>query len=526
VSASSASPVAGSQSLAAVPPTGGLWAWAAAGLALASATAAFLHRDTVMAAAATWIRSPTYSYGMLVPPVVAFLLWRQRAALWQTAPRPWPWGLVLVGGAALVASVGQAVSALVVEQLALVAILQAATLTMVGPRVFGRLAFPLLYLYLAVPVGEGLIAPLQDFTARFAVDLLDLVGVPAQLNGLFIHIPSATFQVAEACAGLRFLLASFAVGLLLAYLFFQTWWHRLLFVVLSIALPIVGNALRAAGVVLLAHLGDSRFALGVDHLTYGYVFTAVLLACLVGLAAMLGSPRPAAAVRPDTALSLTAASGARGRILITASAVVLATALPALAARPAADHCPVAPILSPPEIEASWAPVSPARDWRPVAANPDAELRQGYRRDPRAVDLYVGYYCAQRAGAEAISQAHQLTGGEHWLVQAQGRDRLGAGAGELAVQTTQVRFAGQRRLVLVWYWVAGEFTADPLSAKLLQAKAALLGGPVSAAVLVASTPYDADSSAARTTMIQALAAMALEDVVMRPGRAVAPPAGD
>jgi Protein of unknown function (DUF3485) len=80
--------------------------------------------------------------------------------------------------------------------------------------------------------------------------------------------------------------------------------------------------------------------------------------------------------------------------------------------------------------------------------------------------------------------------------------------------------------VLVWYWVAGEFTADPLSAKLLQAKAALLGGPVSAAVLVASTPYDADSSAARTTMIQALAAMALEDVVMRPGRAVAPPAGD
>jgi EpsI family protein len=205
---------------------------------------------------------------------------------------------------------------------------------------------------------------------------------------------------------------------------------------------------------------------------------------------------------------------------------LLTTALPAVAGHPAAVHCPVAPILSPPEIGAPWAPTGPARDWRPVAANPDAELWQGYRREHRAVDLYVGYYCTQRAGAEVVNQAHQLMGGEHWLIQAQGSDRVDAGAGELTVQTSQVRFAGQRRLVIVWYWVAGRFTADPLTAKLLQAKAALLGGPAAAAVLVASTPYHADASDARTTLSQALAAMALEDVLMRPGRAIAPPAAD
>ena len=525
----SAPPVVGSPqaSLAAWPATRRAWAWSALSLALVGATAAFLHGDAVAAAAATWTHSPTYSYGILVPPVVAFLLWRQRAALRQTAPRPWPWGLVLVGGAALVATVGRVVSALVIEQLAFVAILQAATLTIVGPRVFRRLAFPLFYAYLAVPVGDGLIAPLQEFTARFAVGLLDLLGVPARLDGLLIHIPSATFHVAEACAGLRFLLASVALGLLLAYLFFRSWWQRLLFAALSIALPIVGNALRAAGVVLIAHLADARFAVGVDHLTYGYVFTGVLLACLVGLAAMFGSPRPAAADGPDQASSLIAESGPRRRILIVASAVLLATALPALAARPAADRCRVAPILSPPETVAPWAPVSPAGDWRPVAAHPDAELRQGYRGDRRAVDLYIGYYCAQRAGAEAVNQAHELTGGGHWLVQAHGRDRMDAGAGEVPVQTTEVRFAGQRRLVLVWYWVDGRFTADPFAAKLLQAKAALLGGPAAAAVLVASTRFDADVSVARTTLRQALLAMApLDHVLLRPGRAAAPPADD
>ena len=146
----------------------GAWATAALGLLAVGATAALLHWDAIVAAAATWRTSPTYGYGILVPPVVAWLLWRQRDALRQTAPRPWPLGLVLVGGAALVATVGQVVSALAIEQLALVALLQAAALTIVGPPAFRLLAFALFYLYLAVPVGDGLIAPLQELTARFA----------------------------------------------------------------------------------------------------------------------------------------------------------------------------------------------------------------------------------------------------------------------------------------------------------------------------------------------------------------------
>jgi EpsI family protein len=283
----------------------------------------------------------------------------------------------------------------------------------------------------------------------------------------------------------------------------------------------VGNGLRAAGVVLIAHLTDTRFAVGIDHLTYGYVFTGLLLACLVALAAMLGSLRPVA--RPLGPPG--APNGSVGRILAIAGMAMVATALPALAARPAADPCASAPVLDPPQIAAPWAPFGPATDWRPLAAHPDAELRQGYRRDGRTVDLYVGYYCPQRAGAEVVSQAHQLTGGGHWLVQARGGDRLDAGAGGIPVQTAEVRFAGQRRLVLVWYWVDGRFTADPLIAKAYQAKAALLGGPAAAAVIVASTRVDGDASVARATLREALLALAsLEHVLLRAGQAAVVPA--
>jgi EpsI family protein len=221
-----------------------------------------------------------------------------------------------------------------------------------------------------------------------------------------------------------------------------------------------------------------------------------------------------------------AANGSGARIPLTAGAALLMVALPGLAAGPA-DSCPAVPILDPPRIVAPWQPVSPAADWRPAAANPDAELRHAYSGDGRAVDLYVGYFCSQRPGAEVVSATHRLAGGAQWLIQAQGRDRLDVSAGKLPVQTVELRYAGQRRLVAVWYWVDGQFTADPFAAKLLQAKAALLGGPASAAVIATSTPYDGDASAARATLGQALVAMApLQDVLMRPGGAAAPAPDD
>jgi exosortase A len=518
-------PTSSAERFAAEPPGIGVgaaarsaWAWATTGLALVGAATVFLHWPAVVATVATWIGSPTYSYGILVPPVVAVLLWQRRGDLRQMAPRPWPWGLALVAAAALLATIGQVVSALIVEQLAVVAIIQAGALTILGPGIFRRIAFPMLYLYLAVPIGDGLIAPLQKLTAWFAVALLEPLGVPVRLDGLLIRIPGAAFHVTEACAGLRFLLASFTLGVLLAALFFRTWWHRVAFVLAAIALPIVGNGLRAAGLVLIAYLSDLRVAVGIDHLTYGYVFTALLLACLVGLAAMLGSRRGAVGPAPVSAT----AGGSRGKILATAAAAVLATALPALAARPAAEECNVQGIAAP-EIAAPWMPVEGAGEWRPAAANPDAEIWQGYRSGDRTVDLYVGYYCAQREGAEAVSQAHRLSGVRPWVVLAQGQNRLGDGASGLPVRRLEVRADRQRRLVLVWYWIGGRFTADPLAAKLLQAKAALLDGPAAAAVIVASAPYDAEPQDAHTTLGQALVAIEpLDPFLIQLGASAAP----
>jgi hypothetical protein len=55
----------------------------------------------------------------------------------------------------------------------------------------------------------------------------------------------------------------------------------------------------------------------------------------------------------------------------------------------------------------------------------------------------------------------------------------------------------------------------------VQAKAALLGGPAAAAVMVASTAYRSDAPAARTTLGDALAALRLEEILIRADGAIA-----
>lgn len=145
------------------------------------------------------------------------------------------------------------------------------------------MAFPLGFLLFAVPVGEALIPPLQQVTAWFTVEGLRLTGIPVWWEGLYLSIPAGHFEVAEACSGLRYLMASVALGVLYAYLTYRSPWRRLAFVVLSMVMPIVANGIRAYGIVMIAHLEEMKYATGVDHLIYGWLFfgLVVLLDVLV-----------------------------------------------------------------------------------------------------------------------------------------------------------------------------------------------------------------------------------------------------
>ena len=80
-----------------------------------------------------------------------------------------------------------------------------------------------------------------------------------------IEIPEGPFEIAEACAGLRFLIASIVFGCFFAVVMYRSYWRRTLFISMSIFVPIFANGLRALGIIVLAHIEGSASAVAADH---------------------------------------------------------------------------------------------------------------------------------------------------------------------------------------------------------------------------------------------------------------------
>ena len=182
----------------------------------------------------------------------------------------------------------------------MVAMIPTVVIIIAGRRVARALAFPLGFLLLGVPVGEALIPPLMDWTADFTVTALRLSGIPVYREGTFFTIPSGQWSVVEGCSGLRYLIASITVGALFAYLSYQKLWKRLLFVALSVIVPIIANGMRAYMIVMIAHLSDMKLALGIDHLIYGWLFFGLVMLLLFWIGSFWRDPEPAISAQSAT----------------------------------------------------------------------------------------------------------------------------------------------------------------------------------------------------------------------------------
>ena len=163
-----------------------------------------------------WIRSETFTHGFLILPISAYLIWQRRKDLLQYTPAPNWWGIPLLIGLGLVWLVAHSASVLVLEQLAMMAMIPTLVWTVLGWQVTWAIAFPLAFLIFAVPMGEELIPYMMDFTADFTVSALQFTGIPVYHEGTFFEIPSGRWSVVEGCSGVRYLIASVTLGCLYA----------------------------------------------------------------------------------------------------------------------------------------------------------------------------------------------------------------------------------------------------------------------------------------------------------------------
>jgi exosortase A len=308
-----------------------------------------LFNAEVAAAIRTWMDSTAYNHCFLVVPIAAYLAWDRRDQLRGLAAVPLP--VVALAGIpiALVWLLAERLGIMEGRQLMAISFVELLALAVLGWRLWWVLCGPLLYLYFLVPFGAFLTPKLQDFTTIFVRHGLDLLHIPAFIDGYTIEIPEGTFYIAEACAGLRFLIASIAFGCLYALLMYRSPWRRVAFIVASIVVPIIANGLRAVGIVSLGHLLGSAQAAATDHVLYGWIFFSLVILLLIGLGLPFREDldRSAASTTPRPRLPPADNAGWRAAALTAGIIVVIAAVSPVLAMQldrvrpPAAASLPV-----------------------------------------------------------------------------------------------------------------------------------------------------------------------------------------
>jgi exosortase A len=255
-------------------------------IAVALAALALLFTAEIGAAVHVWDTSTAYGHCWLVLPIVAWLIHERRFQAGAVPSRPVWWPALLALPLAALWILADLLGVMEGRQIALIGFIEVALLAALGPRQWYLLSPALLYLIFLVPFGAFLTPLLQNITAGFVRHGLDLLGVPNRVTEFQIEIPEGTFYVAEACAGLRFLIASIAFGTLYAITIFRDPWRRVAFIAVSCLVPVVANGFRALGIVMLGHALGSAQAAAADHVLYGWIFFAIVILLL----ALCGMP--------------------------------------------------------------------------------------------------------------------------------------------------------------------------------------------------------------------------------------------
>ena len=468
-----------------VPATGRAAAWrlSLAQMAVAALGLCLLFASDLRDMVTIWLTASTYNHCALIPFLGGWLAWQRRDEIAHVTPQPSFAGLLLLGAGAVLWLLGDAGEVAVARQAALVLMLQSLVPIFLGLTLSRALLFPLAYLLFCVPIGEELLPVLQTLTAKMSMAMLDMVGIPAHIEGIFITTPNGYYKVAEACAGVKFLVAMVAYGALVANLCFRSWSRRFAFLAACIVVPIFANGVRAFATMYVGYLTTADTASSFDHVLYGWFFFAMVMVLVMAMALpffdrKLTDPWLAKPVVCD------------GRPANRSSRIILPAILIALApvgwshASAAMGRVPMPSPIELPDVP-GWSRVQPKGvvPWAPRYAGAD-HLVIGHYADGKGhiVDLAIVLFAWQAEGREIIGYGQGAAGldADRWVWSS-------AGPMIDTARTEYVTAPGAiRRLAATWYVAGGRVTGSPVRVKLDTMLARLVGRDQAVAAIIVS----------------------------------------
>lgn len=454
----------------------------------------------------TW-GSYDYAHGWLVPGLLAWLTWSDRGSFRN--PRGGdPLLLIPIMGLSFFWLLSTITHIQLFYQTAFVLLMVCWGLYVFGRRAARTVIISGAVVLLSLPLWDVFIPSLRRLTTLMSGAMVTVLGVPADIKGDLIHLPVGTFEIADGCAGLNYLLSALVIGLVYAQVLVRGTRARLLVVAMAAVISIVGNWIRVAAIVVVGHVSEMQAWLVPNHVEFGWAIFALGLLLFFFLAGKTekwvgrgdrkvdvdkadtsGGAEPISRnPEPETWLRRVGAA--------TAVAVIGPVLYFAVAATPSATT-------TTPGLES----LAAGNDWRTAAAeeteslewHPDYRGAQEHQRvvftdgtDQVYGDRFV--YRKQAQNAKLIGWPNRIA--PSWEI----LDEQVVGpvdpSGRLRVRQAVVRTGDGAVLTWYWYRVGGTSTYMPMHAKVLEIPAFLTRQRASELIAVSAPCEVGDCSGA------------------------------
>lgn len=246
-----------------------------------------LYLPVLKSLAGQWLDDPNYRHGLLVPVISAYLIYRSRDDWRKARPGGGVFaGLLLIAAACVLLVGGTAAGELFTARVSLPTLLIGLSLFLRGTAFTRVIIFPLLLLYMMVPlpyiVYYKIAFPLQLMSAKLSAGALDALGVSAVRRGNILMLPGYTLEVVAACSGLRSLMTMITLALVVGAFGDLSGPRRIILVLCAVPVAILANALRLLVTAFGAYVVSSAFADGFLHGASGvFVFLTGLFMLLI-----------------------------------------------------------------------------------------------------------------------------------------------------------------------------------------------------------------------------------------------------
>lgn len=259
-------------------------------LALVGLAFVVLFQGPMRSIAVDWWNEPDAGHGLLLFPVSLWLGWRSGI---HAAARPSPlWGSLILVGAVLLRALGGLAAEFFTQRFSIWLALVGLIVFAFGWRQIRHWWLPLSLLVLAIPlpalITNRLAIPLQFRASRMGTALIEWRRIPVRANGNVIDIPGQRLFVAEACSGLRSLMALISLGVMIGGMYLRTIPGRAVLLLLAVPVAVCVNAVRIFLTAFLMYFVDPALGRGFMHESEGWALFLVAFVIIGAIGMLIG----------------------------------------------------------------------------------------------------------------------------------------------------------------------------------------------------------------------------------------------